>query len=528
MTAFGADDQLEPRLAAAFRRGSLPAAPYALSAALERAVDAPVATRRRGTRRSAWPLVGIAALLAVGGIVALFGGGGAPSFPAPSTRPSIATEIRLTFAIQWTEATPASDEVRTQLATTVERRLAGGLGLGASVMSDGADRLLVDLPAEADTDLVRAFIARRGLVAIVPLGQTTLSAGDRVDPVRFPPLIEADGIQSAMLTKDQTGQPALRIDLTSAATGPFAEYTRIHVGDFAAITVDDVAISVPRINSQIEGGSIEITSGDSDAAEFGELAALIAAGPLPVGIVQVGADVTATPPPAIGPTPSTIPQASTPAPSLVSVLPPNLECAPRIETTNPQMSCEAAVTEVLAILPDGIEPVGRIRFQHACVDPTGRAAIDCAVEAYGLVSMELSNGEHLVAQVSLGQPGVQIVAPLRGDDADQLTLPSANPLACAVGRAPVEAILRIEPARLPPIRLDGGGAIGAAGDIIGLARPFPMLLTGDRGGRSVAARVFLARDGTTLRPGDAALLAVPGVSLCEDGTGGLILALVDG
>ena len=88
MTDQRSPDELERRLASAFRQADLPGASPALRDALERVPDAPVtAAGSRAGRRgrgsgSGWALLGVAAVLLVGGALA-FGVGGLR--PSPST-----------------------------------------------------------------------------------------------------------------------------------------------------------------------------------------------------------------------------------------------------------------------------------------------------------------------------------------------------------------------------------------------------------------------------------------------------------
>ena len=167
------------------------------------------------------------------------------------------------------------------------------------------------------------------------------------------------------------------------------------------------------------------------------------------------------------------------------------------------MDCQAAVTTALRMLPSGITPVGPIAFDHACVDVTGRGAqLDCFVQAFGLVSMNLSNGGHFLAQLHAGQVGGQVVAPLGGDQADQFPLPvNEAPRTCVRPDSGVALTLRIDPNATPSIWGEKTSGerfeIHIVRDVIGLSRPFPMLLTPPD--QRIGGRWFLAYDGMTIR-----------------------------
>lgn len=527
MTEIETFDELEAGLRRAFHREPLPVAPDRLRDALVDVVDRVPTTgfARRGNRIE-WGVLGIAAVLVGGGALALLGGGGwltsPPTQPAKST--AVASDeprVRVTYTIAWTDETPASDALRTALVATVARRLAG-TPVNGVVTTDGTDHLFIDVPSSAPLVVIRQLVEPRGEVSLVPLGSQPVDDGSTVESGRFPALIDGAGVASAVLTKDQTGGPALEIDLTGPAAGQFAEYTTAHVGEFMAVTLDGVAVSVPVINSTIPDGKVVIsTPANADQTPFQTLVRLVESGPLPVAIVR----------PSVGPLPPlprTAAEASPPADPILPSLPPNATCP--AEPTNgdrPSLSCELAIRRVLAILPQDIDPVGPIQFSHTCVDPNGRVILDCFPDGFGLVTMQLSNGNELVAQTLAGMPGVQIVAPVSGDAADQLALRAApHPAHCASSTEDGAIFtLRIEPGQDPPVWSEAANGTPADvrfdGNVISLARPFPMLLTGSDG--RIGGRWFLARNGDMIDIGLDAPVAAPGLIACS-GPDGLVLS----
>ncbi len=184
------DHELETRLRSAYRTGELPAAPSRLLDALERVPDAIVVGRRAaGTRpagrRASFGLLGIAAVLAVGGALAIGGGGllrGIVPAPTPQLAPSAVPGTVITYAIQWSSETPSDPATVARLLQVIEDRVAATGAVGLTVRAAGEDRIVVGLPAGLDTAPFRQLIGQRGETTFVPLGTTALERGDPVDP----------------------------------------------------------------------------------------------------------------------------------------------------------------------------------------------------------------------------------------------------------------------------------------------------------------------------------------------------------
>ena len=284
------DIDLEARLERAFRSAVLPAAPGRLLDALERVPDAPVlaggASRARsgGARRAPWGILGVAAILLVGGAVALGVGsrGPAPSPAVPSTEPG----TRLTSQIAWTAQVPFSASRLAEEVRIVRARIDATGAVGIAVRTEGEDRLVVDLPAGFDADALRSLIGQRGEIAFVPLGDAQMSRGDVVDEALHPRLFGYEGLDGASVgTNGQTNQRVVTFQLTPAAATQFDAYTKAHIGQYFAIVLDGKVISAPTIQSEIPGGQVEIsqnsTVGGFPLDEANELVAFLRTGPLP-------------------------------------------------------------------------------------------------------------------------------------------------------------------------------------------------------------------------------------------------------
>jgi hypothetical protein len=295
------DNDLEARLRTAFRSAALPEAPSRLLDALERAPDAALdvaagrtAAGRRSGRRQTLGLLGLAAVLVVGGALAIGVGSRPPSpLPAPSAT-AVPDGLVLTYGVQWTSATPYDAATLDREVAVVRERLdAAGL-VGVLVRTDGEDRILVALPAGTDADALRRLIGQRGAAAFVPVGDTQVEVGDPIDPARFPALFGSEGVADATVGTDGNGVRVVTISLTPAATRLFGDYTAANVGSFVAITLDGLVVSAPEIMQAIPGGSVEIAKGSLeggwDQTEAAQFASFLRSGPLPAPLAELSSE----------------------------------------------------------------------------------------------------------------------------------------------------------------------------------------------------------------------------------------------
>jgi hypothetical protein len=526
-------DELEAGLRRAFHRGPLPVAPDRLRAGLVGVVAAEAPVRGAGTsqsRRGPWGLLGLAAVLAVGGVLAVVGGGGfgpTPSRPAVIGPSGIST-TRITYAIAWTAEAPADDVARAGIVRVLSDRLTA-LGLRtATVTPVDVDRIAVDVPTDSDIDRVRRVLGAPGRVTFVPLGTDQANRGDRIDPA-LPALFGGDQIESASVSTDQTGLRVVDFVLAPGGSQLFADWTRTHVGSMFAIVIDGTILTAPIVNSEIQGGNVEITSpGGFDAPDAQETVALLGSGELPVAIRELSVDPNGPilPPgsaqPATAPVGSPAASGAAATPSLPSGS--DVDCPAPVVASGPVMTCQAAVATALALLPPGLAPVGPIEFVHTCVDVTGRGAqLDCFIDGFGLVTMHLSNGERLVVQTSVGHAGAQVVAPLGGDDANQVELPLG--VRCQGDIEAAIYTLRIDPTASPAVWLEtpAGNRVEVrfATPVVGVARPFPMLLAAPD--HVASGRWFLAGDGARIPTGGDPSVGPPRLFACGAADGALIL-----
>ena len=377
-------DELELRLQAAFRSGPLPDAPASLMNALERIPDRSVAAASKTTRGS-WPrILAVAAVLLLGGALAITIGSSRPSpLPVPSAPPSAPASLaaepsanaptRIVYSPQWTAEVPVNAGDLADIVATVEKRIDATGVVGAQVTTDDDERIIVDLPAGVDPEPIRRLVGQTGRVGFVPFSDSLdplPEVGSHLDPALFPNLI--DGIrvpEATVVLEDQTAHPALQLTLGEPGIDVFARYTSTHIGSRFAITIDDTVIAVPTIDSAIPDGIVQITFGSSsapDPAELERLATIIRIGPLPVPLVEV---------------------ANGPIASASAAGHPPTHCGPRVAVGGDQLECEPAIRAALAILPPDHPPIALVSFEHGCDDMPRQAVPDCATQMSGYVEV---------------------------------------------------------------------------------------------------------------------------------------------
>ena len=160
------------------------------------------------------------------------------------------------------------------------------------VVTQGTDRVVVELPGVTDPESIRRLVGQTGRLDFVPLGQTQVQEGQVLDLNVNPPLFSGDEVQSATVGTDQNGRPAVDFVLKSEGARLFGDYTTQHVGDFFAITLDGAVISAPVIQSPIPDGRGQITGGTGGfpITEAQNLVTILKFGSLPFPIRELSSE----------------------------------------------------------------------------------------------------------------------------------------------------------------------------------------------------------------------------------------------
>jgi protein-export membrane protein SecD len=172
----------------------------------------------------------------------------------------------------------------------VERRV-NATGVSEPVITtQGADRIVVELPGVSDPNAVRALVGQTGRLDFVPLGAVRKNEGDTIDTTQFPPLFSGEELETAAIGQDQTGNRVVTFILKSEGAKLFADYTTAHVNEYFAIVLDSRVISAPVIENAIPGGRVQISSGTIGGFPLKEAQALTTVlqfGSLPFPIVEL-------------------------------------------------------------------------------------------------------------------------------------------------------------------------------------------------------------------------------------------------
>ncbi|HEU4920102.1 MAG TPA: protein translocase subunit SecD [Candidatus Limnocylindrales bacterium] len=173
----------------------------------------------------------------------------------------------------------------------VERRVNASGVSEPIITTQGADRVVVELPGVSDPNAVRALVGQTGRLDFVPLGTVQKNEGELIDLDQFPPLFSGEELETAAIGADgQTGARVVTFVLKENGARLFEEYTRANIGNYFAIVLDSRVISAPRIENAIPGGRVQISSGTIGGfplKEAQELTTVLQFGSLPFPIVEL-------------------------------------------------------------------------------------------------------------------------------------------------------------------------------------------------------------------------------------------------
>src|SRR5437899_5310651 len=162
------------------------------------------------------------------------------------------------------QAQPVGDKAPTQgdmetLRTIMENRVNSTGVAEPIVQTQGADRIVVELPGAVDVDTIRTLVGETGRLDFVPLPSSKYGTSSAPGPqqavenqplpTQEHPLFSGDQIASANPSTDQQGNRAVAFSLKGDGAKLFGDYTSTHVNEFFAIVLDGRVVSAPRIES---------------------------------------------------------------------------------------------------------------------------------------------------------------------------------------------------------------------------------------------------------------------------------------
>ncbi len=222
--------------------------------------------------------------------VATLTGGGASDIEATANGDLI--------TVQLSEAERAATDDRTvrQALEIVRRRIDEVGTREPTILRQGADRILVQVPGVGSAQEVKDLIGTTAQLTFHPVLNRTTNAEAAVDSDQMllpsldepgvfyvldrAPVVTGEELVDAQPSFDQNGSPAVSFRFNPQGARVFGEYTAANIGQPFAIVLDEEVISAPVIQSAIPGGSGIIT-GQFTVEESTELAVLLRAGALP-------------------------------------------------------------------------------------------------------------------------------------------------------------------------------------------------------------------------------------------------------
>ncbi|WP_417807711.1 protein translocase subunit SecD [Thioclava sp.] len=205
------------------------------------------------------------------------------------------------LVIQLSDAEKASTDDRTvqQSLEIVRRRIDAAGTREPSIVREGADRILIQVPGLKSAQELKELIGTTAKLTFNSVISTTsnpneaVGAGEEILPssdqqglyyvLDTAPVVTGEDLTDARPDTDQNGYPAVAFRFNVSAARTFGDYTQANIGKPFAIVLDDKVISAPVIQSHIAGGSGIIT-GRFTVKEATDLALLLRAGALPASM----------------------------------------------------------------------------------------------------------------------------------------------------------------------------------------------------------------------------------------------------
>ncbi|MFC3059553.1 protein translocase subunit SecD [Paenirhodobacter populi] len=205
----------------------------------------------------------------------------------------------ITIRLSDAEKATADDRTMQQSLEIVRRRVDAAGTREPTIMRQGADRILIEVPGIGSAAELKALIGTTAkltfhqVVGRAASAEQTPGAGQEVLPdaneqglyyiLNTLPVVSGDELTDARPETDQNGMPAVGFRFNTTGARTFGDYTANHIGEPFAIVLDGKVISAPVIQTHIAGGSGIIT-GRFTVQEATDLALLLRAGALPAGM----------------------------------------------------------------------------------------------------------------------------------------------------------------------------------------------------------------------------------------------------
>ena len=193
----------------------------------------------------------------------------------------------------------ALSDAMTSARDVVRRRIDPQGTKEVTVINQGSDRILVEVPGVEDPEALKKLIGQTArlefklvdltadqnqvLQGRAPAGSQVLPMADGSGAIAVKRRVMVDGDQlvDAKQSFDQDGRPVVSITFNTAGARRFGRVTQENVNKPFAIILDEKVLSAPNINEPILGGQAQI-SGNFTVETANQLAVSLASGKLPV------------------------------------------------------------------------------------------------------------------------------------------------------------------------------------------------------------------------------------------------------
>jgi len=247
-------------------------------------------------QRTYYTLIAIVVLLL--GALAIDGSNTVSGFPkfAPALKQGVDLQGGLRVLYEATQKNP--DQESMKAARDVLDKRINGMGTTEPVITlVGTNRISVELPGVKDQDKAIKLLGGTGRLTINQTGNSTLPIGSKIDTKLYPAVFLGKDIKagSGQFGLDpQTNQPVVTFTLNGSAVDRFSKFTADNIGQHMAITMDNIIVTNPVIQTAIPGGNVQIT-GIQDISEAQNIALQLKYGALPIPLtVKAIQQVSAT------------------------------------------------------------------------------------------------------------------------------------------------------------------------------------------------------------------------------------------
>ena len=202
----------------------------------------------------------------------------------------------IVLSLSEAERIATDDRTMAQSLEIIRRRVDEVGTREPTILRQGADRILIQVPGIGSADELKALIGTTARLTFHPVVRQTANGDEVPDPRQIvvpsmdeegvfyvleqTPVVTGEQLVDAQPAFDQNGRPAVNFRFNPAGGRAFGLYTAENIGNPFAIVLDNEVISAPVIQAHISGGSGIIT-GRFTVEESTNLAVLLRAGALP-------------------------------------------------------------------------------------------------------------------------------------------------------------------------------------------------------------------------------------------------------